>query len=298
MVMEEAIRKSAVLIEAMPYIRAFQGKVFVIKFGGAAMEDDRVLDSVLQDVVFLETVGIRPVLVHGGGPAITREMKARDIEPKFVHGHRVTDEATMAIVRDVLTNRINPDICRRVARMGGHALAFADASLQGSLRARRRIVREKLPDGQVETYDLGLVGDMEDIDEKLFRQAIKARHMPVVAPLARGANGEVLNVNADMVAACVAAALHAEKAVFLSNTHGIRTDPSDAASFADTLTAAEVDELIRNGTIAGGMLPKVEACRIALKGGVRKTHIIDGRIRHALLQEIFTDKGVGTQIVH
>jgi len=295
--MEEAIRKAAVLIEALPYIRSFQGEVFVIKFGGAAMEDDAILGSVLQDTVFLESVGIRTVLVHGGGPAITREMKRRHLEAKFVHGHRVTDETAMAVVADVLANRINADICRRVERLGGHVLAFA-GSTHAALRARRRVVRERMPDGRIEEYDLGLVGDMEGIDEAAFRRALVARHMPVVAPLARAANGEVLNVNADMVAAFIAGRLHAEKAVFLSNTHGILTDTDDPASFAETLTTAEVDALVRDGVITAGMLPKVEACQLALKEGVRKAHIVDGRIRHALLLEIFTDKGVGTQIIH
>jgi len=296
-VMQEAIRKAAVLIEAMPYIRAFQGKVFVIKFGGAAMEDAGILDGVLQDIVFLEAVGIRTILVHGGGPAISLEMKKYAIEPKFIHGHRVTDEATMKIVADVLGSRINADICHRIERIRGHALAFAGSG-QGALYARRRVVRETQADGAVLEYDLGLVGDMTGIDETFFRKAIEARHTPVVAPLARGESGETLNVNADMVAACVAASLSVEKAVFLTNTHGIKTDPENPDSFAGSLTLGEVTALIRNGVIEGGMLPKVEACRIALTGGVRKTHIIDGRIQHALLLEIFTNKGVGTQIIH
>ena len=295
--MEDAIRKSATLIEALPYIRAFQGKVFVVKFGGAAMEDEASLDSVLQDVVFLEAVGIRPVLVHGGGPAISREMKARRIEPRFLHGHRVTDAATLEIVREVLADRISADICRRLDRMQGRAVAFADPS-RGALRARRRVVRETSPDGRIEEIDIGFVGDMESVDSDLFRRTIEGREVPVVAPLAIDAEGQVLNVNADMVAACVAAGLGAEKAVFLSNTHGIFTDPASPTSFADTLTEVEINKLIQKGIIGGGMRPKVEACLVALRGGVHKAHIIDGRIRHALLLEIFTDRGIGTQIIH
>lgn len=295
--MEEAIRKAAALIEALPYIRAFQGKVFVIKFGGAAMEDTATLQCVLDDVVFLATVGIQPILVHGGGPAITREMKRRRIEPRFVHGHRVTDEATMVIVREVLADRVNAEICRTLERLGAGAVPFADPS-QGSLRARRRLVREQSPEGGVEEYDLGLVGDMEGIDEQMFRDALAAGQVPVVAPLARGPDGEALNVNADMVAASIAAGLDAEKAVFLSNTHGIFTDPADPASFAGTLTADRIDVLVRDGIISGGMLPKVAACREAIRAGVRKAHIIDGRLKHSLLLEIFTNEGVGTQIIH
>jgi len=292
--MEDAIRKAAVLIEALPYIRAFQGKVFVVKFGGAAMDDPATLDCVLEDVVFLEAVGVRPVLVHGGGPAISQEMKKRRIQPRFVAGHRVTDAATMEIVLDVLANRINADICRRLRRLHGRPVAFADPST-GALRARRRTVPAQ---GQGQPADLGFVGDMEAIDPEPFTRAIESRQVPVVAPLARGPRGETLNVNADMVAAFVAAALKAEKAVFLSDTHGIYTDPQKPDSFADTLSQAHIADLVRRGVIAGGMLPKVEACLLALRGGVRKTHIIDGRIRHALLLEIFTDRGVGTQIVH
>ena len=294
--MEEAIRKASVLIEALPYIRAFQGKVFVIKFGGAAMEDSATLECVVEDIVFLESVGIKPVLVHGGGPEITREMKARRIEAKFVQGHRVTDEATMEIVREVLANRINVSICRRLERAQGRPVSFADP-FQGALRAKRRTARVRLLDGSVQELDLGLVGDMEAIDAEMFRRALEARQVPVVASLARGPNDEMLNVNADLVAAFVATALQAEKAVFLSDTNGILTDPKNPVSFADTLTEAQVHDLIARRVVDGGMLPKVEACLAALHGGVRKTHIIDGRIKHALLLEIFTDKGVGTQII-
>ena len=295
--MEEAIRKAQALIEALPYITAFRGKVFVVKFGGAAMEVPSTLECVLGDVLFLGAVGIRTILVHGGGPEITREMKVKKIEPRFVRGHRVTDEATLRIVQDVLANRVNAGICKRLEQLGGRPVAFADPA-QGALRAQRRLTKIQTPDGRTEEIDLGLVGDMIGIAESQFRMALEAGLVPVVAPLARGGNAETLNVNADMVAACVASGLRAEKAVFLTDTRGIMTDPKDAGSFADTLTEARIDDLIRRGVIDGGMLPKVEAGLTALKAGVRKTHIIDGRVQHALLLEIFTDKGVGTQITH
>lgn len=294
--MDEAIRKAAALIEALPYIQAFQGKTFVIKFGGAAMEDPATLGCVLDDVVFLQAVGIRAVLVHGGGPEISREMKARNIQPKFVHGHRVTDEATLGIVRDVLANRINAGLCERFRALGGRPVSFADPD-RGALRAERRRTRIQRPDGGYEEADLGFVGDMTGIDEAMFRRALDAGQAPVVASLARGEKGEILNVNADAVAGFVAAALKAEKAVFLTDTHGILTDPKDKTSFADTLTRTHIDDLIRQKVIDGGMLPKVAACLRALDGGVGKAHIIDGRLKHALLLEIFTDKGVGTQIL-
>jgi len=295
--LETAIRKAEVLIEALPYIRAFRGKIFVIKFGGAAMEDETTMQSVLDDVVFLESVGIHPVLVHGGGPAISERMRQRNIKPRFVHGHRVTDEATLAIVKEVLANEINARICRRLDELEGRPQPVADAAI-GALRARRRVAEERQSDGTVKNYDLGLVGDVQSIDRAFFQRLLEDRRVPVVAPLALGPQGETLNCNADMVAASIAVGIRAEKAVFLSDTHGIRVVPDDPESFASTLTAAQVDELIRRRIISGGMLPKVDACRHALAGGVRKTHIIDGRLKHSLLLEIFTDRGVGTQIIH
>jgi len=294
--MQEAIRKAKALIEAMPYIRAFRDKIVVVKLGGAAMEDPATMGCVLDDVVFLEAVGVKPIVVHGGGPAISREMKRRKIEPKFVLGQRVTDEATMEIVREVLVNRINAEILRTLEDLGGHGAPFADPD-RGALRARRRIVRREKPDGSVEEFDMGLVGDMESIDADMFRQTLASRAVPVVAPIARGPDGEALNVNADIAASFVAGELRAEKAVFLTDTHGIRTDPEDPDSHASTLTLTHIDDLVRTGVISGGMLPKVDACRAALAKGVRKAHIIDGRLQHALLLEIFTDEGVGTQIV-
>lgn len=294
--MENAVRKAQVLIEALPYIRAFQGRIFVIKFGGAAMDDESSMRCVLQDIVFLESVGIRPIIVHGGGPAISQRMREENIKPQFVHGHRVTDAATLAIVKDVLVNVINATICRMLDELDGRPAPVADPAA-GALRARRRISEERLPDGSVQVHDLGLVGDVERVDANFFRKILDERRVPVVAPLALGPDGETLNCNADMVAAAVAVGMQAEKAVFLSDTHGIRVVPGDPESFASTLTAAQVDDLIQRNVISGGMLPKVDACRRALAGGVRKTHIIDGRLKHSLLLEIFTDRGVGTEIV-
>ena len=290
--MEDAIRKAAALIEALPYIRAFQNKVFVIKFGGAAMEEEDALGCVLDDVIFLESVGIQPVLVHGGGPAISRKMKEQAIEPNFIHGHRVTDAATLAIVHDVLVNDINARICSHLNQMDGWPFPVNKPE-NGLLRAKRRIGCERLADGTEETFDLGLVGDVTEINVEPLRAALAERKVPVIAPLALGPDGEILNCNADMVAAAVAAGLQAEKAVFLTDTHGIRTDPDNPDSVVSTLTAAKVDELIRHKVIVGGMLPKVDACRKALNGGVRKAHIVDGRLQHSLLLEIFTDHGCG-----
>lgn len=295
--MQNAIKKAAALIEALPYIRAFRGKVFVIKFGGAAMEDNTVMECVLDDVMFLSAVGIRPLLVHGGGPAISRRMQAEAIKPRFVHGHRVTDEATLAIVKEVLVDDINAAICKQLNDMGGKAEPVVRPE-EGVLLAERRVVEELLPDGTEERLELGLVGNLVGVDVERMTRILDAGGVPVLAPLARGPEGETLNCNADMVAAAVAAALSAEKAVFLSDTHGIRMIPDEPGSLADTLTLAQVDELVRRKVISGGMLPKVDACRKALDGGVKKTHIVDGRLQHSLLLEIFTDRGVGTQIIH
>jgi len=295
--LQDAIRKAAALIEALPYIRAFSGTIFVIKFGGAAMESDAIMHCVLDDVIFLNAVGIKPVIVHGGGPAISRKMKERSIEPKFVHGHRVTDEKTLAIVEDVLVSDINAAICKRLEAMGGSPEPVTNPAA-GALRAERRLVEEPLENGAVQTLDLGLVGNILGIDKDFFHNILDRGATPIVAPLARGTKGETLNCNADMVAGVIAAELAAEKAVFLSNTHGIRTQPDNPGSLADTLTLAQVADLVRRNIISGGMLPKVAACRKALEGGVRKTHIVDGRLKHSLLLEIFTNRGVGTQIIH
>ena len=292
----DAVRKAHALIEALPYIRSFQGKIVVIKLGGAAMDDMAELDGLLVDVAFMATVGMRPVIVHGGGPAISREMAAQGLEARFVRGHRVTDEATLSIVVDVLANRINADIAARLDKAGGRPARACDGRA-GHLRARRKVIEETGADGAATRVDLGLVGIPDSIDREHFLGLCASGQVPVVAPLARGPEGEVLNVNADLVASFLATALEAEKIVFLSDTHGILTDPGKEDSFAPTLTEEDLNALVRDGVIAGGMLPKVEACVRALDGGVRKAHIIDGRMPHSLLLEIFTDQGVGTQIV-
>jgi len=295
--MEEAIRKAAALIEALPYIQSFRGKNFVVKFGGAAMEDPATLECVLDDVVFLQAVGIHPILVHGGGPEISREMKARNIQPKFIRGHRVTDQATLEIVRDVLANRVNAGICKHLEQLGGRPIAFADPA-RGLLKGCKRLARIEGADGKVEEVDLGFVGEITGVDVPAFARAIEAGQVPIVASLALGERGEILNVNADIAAGHVAVALKAEKVVFLTDTPGIMTEPKNPKSFADTLTQKQIDDLILRGVIDGGMLPKVEACLTALRAGVRKTHIVDGRVKHSLLLEIFTDQGIGTQIIH
>ena len=292
-VVEEAQRKAAVLAEALPYIQSFRHKVVAIKLGGSTMDKKAMLESLFLDVVFMAAVGMRPLIVHGGGPAISREMERRGKKPVFVNGHRVTDAETLEIARSVLVDRINADIVAQLRSLGAQAQSVFGAPL----RARRKVVEEKDASGAVKRYDLGLVGVMEDVDVAHFRGVLDAGAIPVVAPIACGPAGEALNVNADSVAAFLAGRLRAEKLVFLSDVHGIMTNPPDPASFADTLDEPSVERLIKDGVISGGMRPKVEACIAALDGGVRKAHIIDGRMEHSLLLEVFTSAGVGTQIV-
>ncbi len=293
--MKDATRKVEALIEALPYIRTFRGTTFVIKLGGAAMVDRGMLDSLVEDIVFLATVGIRPVLVHGGGPAISARMKEHGLEPTFVKGHRVTDGDGLAIVRDVM-GEINKDLVRRLRLLEAMAEGVVGEPL-GAIHATRKMLRESRADGSPKEYELGLVGNVEHIDIDFFRGLIERNVIPVVAPMAQGAEEELLNCNADSVAAIVAATLRAEKAVFLTDTPGILMDPNDPDSLMPSLTEEHVGKLIKKGVISGGMLPKVSACLVALDGGVGKAHIVDGRVPHSVLLEIFTDRGAGTQIL-
>jgi acetylglutamate kinase len=293
--MEDAIRKADVLIEALPYLRSYRGRIFVIKLGGAAMEERQMLDDLLQDIVFLATVGIKPVLVHGGGPDISRAMKERGLKPNFINGHRVTDQATLDVAKEVL-GKINADLVRRLRLLHAEAEGFADMPA-GTVMATRKIMKEAQANGPEKQYDLGLVGDVKGIDVPFFNRLIDEGTIPVVAPIAQGSRGELLNCNADTVASFIAATLHAEKVVFLSDTHGILADPNDDKSLVSSLTEEGVAKLIKDGIITGGMLPKVYSCLNALTGGVRKAHIVDGRIAHCVLLEIFTDRGAGTQIL-
>jgi len=291
--MEEAIRKAAVLIEALPYLRAYRGKRIAIKLGGAAMVDPEMLDVFLQDVVFLQVAGTAPIIIHGGGPLISEEMSRRGLEPTFVKGRRVTDPQTLEIVRDVL-RRVNEDLVRGIRAHGGRAEGL-HVDGQSALVGHRL----KLTDEDGEPLDLGLVGDIHQVRNVLIEGLCNAGIVPVIAPLAEEeGSDQVLNVNADTAAGRVAAAVVPEKLVVVSDTHGVRTDPQDPESFASTLTEAEIQDLIDRGVIDRGMLPKVQACLEALDAGVPKAHIIDGRIPHSLLLEIFTDRGIGTQILH
>jgi acetylglutamate kinase len=294
--MEEAIRKASVLIEALPYIQQFAGKPVVVKFGGSAMENGAVLDDVLEDVVFLAAVGIRAIVVHGGGPQISAAMRQAGLQPRFVHGHRVTDAETLRVVVRVLSETINADIVRRITAQGGRGRStFRDG--RSLLSARKKLMTVAGERGQTEQVDLGFVGEVAGLDaERMLAEAADGVVL-AVPPVGQDETGQLYNLNADTAAAAVAAAVRAEKIVFLSNVHGIMADPADPDSFLSTVSEKEIESMIARGIISGGMLPKVSACVAALEAGVRKAHIIDGRLPHSLLLEIFTDKGVGTQIL-
>lgn len=290
--MDDAVRKAEALIEALAYIRRFRGCRTVIKLGGSAMEDPAALHATLQDVVFMETVGLRPILVHGGGKPIDRAMSAAGLAPKKHQGRRVTDDATLAVVVRVLRDEINADIVRSIRKLGGRAVGLHSDTLQA-------LTGEKLllPGDDGTPLDLGHVGRVIAVDAPLIEGFTDAGVVPVIPSLAVDANGGWLNVNADTAAAAVAAHLKAEKLVFLTDTPGILRDRTDPSSTVSHLDSAGCQELERAGIIDSGMIPKVEACLESLRAGVGKLHIIDGRLPHALLLEIYTDRGVGTEIV-
>lgn len=288
---EEAIRKADVLIEALGYIRQFRHKTIVVKLGGSVLEHEDTLQAMLQDLVFMETVGLRPILVHGGGKAISQAMDRAGLEPHFIQGRRYTDEKTMEIVAQVLAEEINADIVRRIEELGGWAMGLHH-------RSTNCLFGEKLSlweDGQ--PVDLGRVGKVTRLDDTRLSKLCSAGIIPVLPSVALDRDGGLLNVNADTAASAVAEILRAEKLIFVSDTPGILSDPADADSLLRSLDAHECAQLIEDGVIRSGMIPKVEACLESLRRGVGKTHMVDGRVRHSLLLEIYTERGVGTEIV-
>ncbi len=291
---EEAIQKADVLVAALGYMRKFHGRFTVIKIGGSVMEDPESLRALLVDVVFMQTVGMRPVLVHGGGKAITLAMEGAGLTPRWVKGRRYTDEPTLEIVARVLAEEISADIERHINKFGGRASGLHHKTHQ-CLYGRKLF----LPGDDGELVDLGRVGEVTEVDIPPIENLCLAGVVPILPSLAEDEDeeGKLLNVNADTAAAAVAQALRADKLVFLTDTPGILRDRKDPSSLITGLTPEECRELIRDGVIDKGMIPKVEACLTSLEAGVRKTHVIDGRLRHSLLLEIFTETGVGTEIV-
>lgn len=288
--MKRYIEKASILIEALPYIQSFRDEIVVVKFGGSAMENRQCMESVLCDVTFMECVNMLPVVVHGGGKAITRRMKEAAVPPRFVKGLRVTCEKTIEIVRDVMNREINPELVAILREKGARAEGVHGEDIFTVVRKT-----ETGPSG--ETLDWGYVGDPIGVDTGPIRALLDRDVIPVVTPLGRGPDNLVYNINADLAAAMLAKALKARKLVYLSDVPGLLRDPQDPSSVISTLKSGDVNALIKQGVIDGGMLPKVQSGVEALNAGVRKVHLVDGRMPHSLLLEIFTDKGVGTEIV-
>ena len=283
--MEEAIRKADVLIEALPYIKKFHKKIIVIKYGGSILGEEKIRKGVLEDIVFLNFMGLRSVLVHGGGPNISDRMRASGKKTEFVDGMRVTDEETLNVVEEELQS-LNDQIVKEITELGAKAIG-----LNGKDKNIIQVEKKKTE------IDLGLVGQIVGIDAEPISEELKKDKIVVILPMGRGKDKKTYNVNADEAAASTAAALEAEKLVLLTNVKGIMRNADDPHSFISTLTIEEAEGLIEGNVIQQGMIPKVNACIDALENGVKKTHIIDARTPHGLLLEIFTDQGVGTEIV-
>ncbi len=290
--MLEAIQKADTLIEALGWIRRFRDKVTVIKLGGSVMEDENALRHVLIDIVFMETVGMRPVLVHGGGAAISRAMDAAGIEPRFIQGRRYTDEDTLKIVEEILAFQTNEAIAQKIEDFGGRAMNL-------NFRSTNVLFGEKLllENRNGPPIDLGFVGHVTRVDRTTIENLCYAGQVPVIPSMCIDDQGQKYNVNADTAATAVAQALGAEKLIFMSDVNGVRRDKNDPQSLMHSLTVSEAIRLIESGAIESGMIPKVEACLDTISRGVRKVHIIDGRLRHSLLLEIYTTEGVGTEII-
>jgi len=290
--LEEAIQKADVLIEALQWIRRFRGKITVIKLGGSVMEDEHAMIHLLLDIVFMETVGMRPVVVHGGGAAISRAMAEAGLQTRFVHGRRYTDDATLEIVERVLASEANQQLADRINELGGRAepLSFRTTNV---LFGRRLL----LPGEDGQPIDLGHVGEVTGVDRVSIEDLCCRDVVPVIPSMCISDQGEKLNVNADTAATAVAQAMGAEKLIYMSDVNGVRQRKDDPASLVHSLTASQARAMVRSGAIETGMIPKVEACLETLGKGIGKIHIIDGRERHGLLLEIYTNKGVGTEIV-
>ena len=290
--MEEAIAKAGALIEAMEYIRRFRGRIVVVKLGGSVLEDTGLRKKLLTDIAFMATVGMQPVIVHGGGKAITKAMNEAGLEPVWVQGRRYTDERTLTIAEHTLVHKINTPICETLGELGCKTMGLHSLSSCVLFAEPLRLAGE---DGR--KLDLGLVGQIIKINAELLKTLCTSGTIPVIASVAKDKAGGKLNVNADSAAGKVAAEIGAEKLVVVSDTHGILTDLEDPGSTASSVDEAQIKDMIDSQIITDAMFPKVEACLTALDAGVKKAHIIDGRIAHSLLLEIYTDKGIGTQIV-
>ena len=288
--MDKFIEKAAALTEALPFIQQFRGETIVVKFGGSIMESEDGYSRILQDIAFMECVGLRPVVVHGGGKAISRAMREANIAPNFVHGLRVTDEATIRVVEQVLNQEVNPQLVEIIQQFHGNARGIHGEDI---------IRVDKMVGTDTETkepLDWGYVGKVNRVDVEPIRAYLRSDIVPVITPLGKGSDGKLYNINADDAATAIACALNARKLVFLTDVPGLLRDPEDKSSLISSLHLGEVDELIDRGVIAGGMLPKIKGMAGAVKSGIKKAHIIDASMPHSLLLELFTNEGVGTEI--
>ncbi len=283
--------RSECLIEALPYIQKYRGQTFVIKYGGSAMEDEHIVEKFLRDVVFLEAVGINPVLVHGGGKAITARMKDAGLKAYFIEGLRATNATAIGIVESTLDKEINPSIVSTIKGFGGHAKGFSGKDVF----IARQLQKQAVIDGEV--VEIGFVGEAQEVNAKLVREALSHEIVPVISPIGATPDGIVLNINADIAAAALAAELKAAKLIYVTDVSGIMRDASDRESLIPSVTAMQVKSLIQQKIIAGGMIPKVLSAISAMERGVGKIHMIGGHTLHCLLLEIFTNAGIGTEIL-
>lgn len=286
--MQEYVAKAKVLLEALPYIRRFADKVFVIKYGGHAMVDETLKQSFARDIVLMKYIGMKPVVVHGGGPQIKTRLQKLGVQSEFVNGMRVTDAETMVVVEEVLAGHVNKEIVTLIQSQGGRAVGISGKD--GGLILSSKLLMD---DGTGVRKDIGFVGKIDHVDPKIIRTLVTDKFIPVIAPIGADATGQGYNINADIVAGKVAAALKAEKLILMTDVAGVL---GEAGDLLRQLNAEQVEGLIKGGVIKGGMIPKVNCCLDALQGGVRKTHIIDGRVQHACLLEIFTEQGIGSEI--
>jgi acetylglutamate kinase len=290
--MQKFIDKANTLMEALPYIRRFSGKTIVIKYGGHAMADEPLKKSFALDIILLKYIGINPVIVHGGGPQINETLKRYGIISEFIRGMRITDKATMSVVEMVLTGQVNKEVVGYINLHGGKAVGLSGKD--GNLLICEKLLEEvRQEDGSIGKVDLGFVGDVIEVNRQVLESLESGGFIPVIAPVGVGKDGESYNINADLVAGRIAAALKAEKLMLLTDVPGVK---DTSGSLLSTIALADVPTLIDNGTITGGMIPKVTCCTDALRGGVKKSHIVDGRVPHAILLEMFTDVGIGTEI--
>lgn len=282
--MQKYIDKAKILVEALPYIREFNGKIVVVKYGGSAMIDEKIKSAVMEDIVLMKLVGFKPVIVHGGGKEISAMLNRVGIESKFLNGLRVTDKDTVEVVEMVLAGKVNKNIVQLIQNHDINAVGISGKDAK-TLKVNKK---------QVEGEDIGYVGEIKEVDTKLILSLLNNDFIPVIAPVGTDDNGDTYNINADYAASAIAGALDAEKLIFLTDVEGVLEDVNNSSTLISKITTSEVNRYIENGTISGGMIPKVQCCVEGLKLGVKNVHILDGRVEHSLLLEIFTKSGVGT----